>query len=101
MTVFLVGEQEDRVPDMDLGEGVTAVLYDVNGFSGLILQHKAFGVKKCTVAVNFDTPQARKIAPTTRKWRVESLEPLTVAGIIACDKCNLRGRIYEGVWEAA
>lgn len=100
MTVFLVGEQEERVPDLDLGSGITAVRYDVNGFIGLILQHKAFGVKKCTVAVNFDTPETWRIAPTTRKWRVESHDPLTIAEVIACDKCPLKGRIYEGRWEA-
>lgn len=100
MTVFVVEMQPPRIPDHEFGSGVTATEYNVNGFRGLLLDHLAFGVKKCSVAVNFDTPSTWRVAPSTRKWRLESENPFTIAGIITCERCNLRGRIYEGTWES-
>jgi hypothetical protein len=79
--------QHDGVPDVDR--------------FGLLYRHAAPDGSECGGSVTFDSETARKIAPKTPKWTVESWEPLTLSPSLLCNGCGHHGWIKNGRWVEA
>jgi hypothetical protein len=116
MYVIINGEQIDV--DLDLGAGYFgsfcrwapnrdlnphyADVPDIEKACLVIYHPLAEPGKYCIGMVNFETPDIEKIfGPNSHRWKVESMEPLTLSPSIFCRQCNDHGFIREGKWVKA
>lgn len=63
---------------------------------------------RCTGAINFDTPEARRVLSERSLWQVESWDPLTISPSVLCrgrnidgSECGFHGWIRGGKWVPA
>lgn len=63
--------------------------------AGIILtcRHGAEG------AVHFDSPSMAFAFPDSPRWKVESLEPLTISPSVKRGECGCHGYIRDGKWQ--
>ena len=88
---------------LDIGSGVTVTVYRVDGQPyGLCEMHKHPNGGNCSGFVRFDTEVGRRVfGDASPRWKVESLEPLTLSPSILCRTCGHHGYVRSGKWVAA
>lgn len=109
-------KEEDRKPDIDLGDEHALRFYrwapdrginpqyegipDVERY-GAIVYHKKKDGSECWSGVTFESEVAKKIGDDRPSWKVESWEPLTLSPSLLCRLCGDHGFIRNGKWERA
>lgn len=114
MTVDLSYTDEERAywhgrhnaRPLDLGHGVRAQFYELHrgpaGIkAGITISHIHDDDLVCEGSVMFDLPETREGFPDSPRWRLHSLDPLTLAPSILQRPCGLHGFIREGRWVPA
>lgn len=104
-----------RIPDLDLGHGVTAVWisHGDHDRAGIIEYHQCAGGNcrdpqtggpgRCGGGVLFDLPGIAELFPGRELWQVEQWDPLTLSPSLqcGCNGCTHHGYIQNGQWEPA
>lgn len=111
----------EREPDIDLGHDHLlfyvqwspdralnpqyADLPDIPRFCAIIEHMRPDGSGWCNSAINFDTPEIRRVTSKGNFWKVESWEPLTLSPSLLCTVekggCGDHGFIRGGLWVVA
>lgn len=67
---------------------------------GAIVEHLDKQGQVCPGYVGFDVPGVERFGGDRQRWKIESMEPLTLSPSIECKKCKDHGYIRNGRWEA-